>query len=560
MNIAEILYAFLFSGLGWGVILVAGRDLLDVGDRNRLMFGWFAITALLFTLSSGGLFLLLATAVLLALRMSGTEPIMLWVFLLGAAPASGVYIANLPFGISYLFTFSFAILLALVLGLPSLLARGRGPLGSGAAIIESFAIITFVLAFLLSFRGLNFTSGLREGMVWLMLTALPFYGVSRSLRRTEDVERVVRAFAIALVVMGVIGFGTAVIHWSIYSAAEARLFKPFPFGYLFRAGLMRSGGTLASSPISFGTMMAMGALLVTGLNPVLRPRWRLAVLFGACVLGLIGSVSRGPMVGLALGLIVYQLTRPKAAGKVIGFSAASLAVLVPFFALTPFGRSLYAFLPIIGTREGENIDYRAQLIEAGLAVFRRQPLFGSPDYLAEPEMQAMVQGQGIIDMVNSYLYLGLLYGVFVAAAFALVIGLTSFRMFRLVRRLPLVSPEGERLRHLGAGMLAALVTYGLTIATTSYFNILPMLGWVMIALCVAYIRTVRRWLEAYEDAPSLSMAKPATLPDPAPTNAEPSAGAEPAVAEPVLAPAATDNSFGLQTPWEHLPIVEKPRG
>ena len=559
MNIAALAYALLFSGIGWAAVLIAGRDLLSAPDRNRLAFGWFAITVLLFTLPSGSLFLLLATVVLLALRASGAEPVTLWVFLLGAAPASGVYLGDLPFGINYLFTFSFAILLGLVLGVPSLFTRRQQPLGSGAAGIEGLALFIFVAAFLLSFRGLNFTSGLREGTVWLMLTALPFYGVTRGLRTTEDVERVVRAFVIALVVMAAIGFGTAVIRWSIYTSAEARLFAPFPFGYLFRAGLMRSGGTLASSPISFGTMMTMGTLLVVGLNPVLRPRWRLAVLFGACLLGLIGSVSRGPMVALVIGLVVYQLTRPKAAGKVAGFAVSSLAVLVPFFALTPFGRSLYALLPFVGTEQAENIDYRTQLIEAGLAVFRRQPLLGSPDYQSEPEMQALVQGQGIIDMVNSYLYLGLLYGVFVAGAFALVIGLTSFRMFRLVRRLPLSSPEGERLRHLGAGMLAALVAYGLTIATTSYFNIIPMLGWVMIALCVAYIRTARSWLEAYEVAPEPDVrSEAAREAQPEAQAAAPEARPEP-VLEPALMPATTDNSFGLQTPWEHLPVIDEPK-
>ena len=151
--------------------------------------------------------------------------------------------------------------------------------------------------------------------------------------------------------------------------------------------------------------------------------------------------------------------------------------------------------------------------------------------------------------------------MFVAAAFALVIGLTSLKMFRLVRRLPLDTPEGERLRHLGGGMLAALVAYGLTIATTSYFNIIPMLGWVMIALCVAYIRTTKSWLEAYERGGEAGDTEPARLSD---ADGDPQIATEPeAVSEPSLAaasaPVPTDNSFGLQTPWEHLPVIDEPK-
>lgn len=50
-------------------------------------------------------------------------------------------------------------------------------------------------------------------------------------------------------------------------------------------------------------------------------------------------------------------------------------------------------------------------------MIQRNPLFGSFDFRNTPEMQSMIQGEGIIDIVNTYINLALRVGL---------VGLTLF--------------------------------------------------------------------------------------------------------------------------------------
>ena len=500
-SLIALIYACFACGLGWGVLIVAGRHLLPEGDLPKLLGGWFALTALLFLLPSGAMFLLMAALVVLALRASGLDPFSAWLFFIVAIPTGGLRLEGLPFGINYLFTFTFAILLALIVGIPLLFERGRRVQGSGAAPIDVLFGIGAILMILLSARAANLTTWMRDAFVLVVTLVVPYVAVTRRLRTIEDVDRAVRLLVCSYVVISTVGLVSGLVGWSIYSTPEQRLFETRGTAFVFRAGLTRTGGTLGSAPIAFGTLMAVGAALLLGLRGRFEERWRFAALLGACLVGLVASVSRGPMLGFALSLLVFQFTQPNPMRNVVRLGLVAPLVVLPFVLFTSTGRDMLTMLPFIGSGEEGSVSYRQDLLANGAKVVMRYPLFGSPTFREEPEMQAMIQGQGIIDIVNAYLGWALEYGLLTAVPFTLAVVLSGVLTFRTVRRMKGDDPAVVRWRRLGGALFAAQVGFAFTIGTVSLVSLLPVMTWVYVGLQVAYVRTANAWLAERAAAP-----------------------------------------------------------
>ena len=100
--------------------------------------------------------------------------------------------------------------------------------------------------------------------------------------------------------------------------------------------------------------------------------------------------------------------------------AVAAVLALPLLAIVPGGQKVLDLLPFIGTIEVENITYRQRLFDNAMIVIQRNPLLGSFDFRSTPEMQSMIQGQGIIDIVNTYIGMALQVGL---------IGLTLFVVF-----------------------------------------------------------------------------------------------------------------------------------
>src|SRR5258707_3117917 len=84
---------------------------------------------------------------------------------------------------------------------------------------------------------------------------------------------------------------------------------------------------------------------------------------------------------------------------------------------TPAGVVLVDYLPFVGTVEAQNVAYRERLFEISLDVVLDHPFFGDWDFLQLPVMQQLRQGQGIIDIVNTYLGVALASGLLGLALF-----------------------------------------------------------------------------------------------------------------------------------------------
>jgi O-antigen ligase len=204
--------------------------------------------------------------------------------------------------------------------------------------------------------------------------------------------------------------------------------------------------------------------------------------------GLFAPLSRGPWVGAAVLLVVFISTGRSPARRLMILALAALLVL-PLVSILPGGEKVINLLPIIGSTEKENIDYRENLINNAMIVIQRNPWFGSINYLDTPEMESMRQGQGIIDIVNTYIWVALEKGFIGLGLFVGFFALTLLGIYRAMRSTP---DRNSELHLLGRVLLATLLSILVIIFTVSSITVIPFIYWSIAGLGVAYAQMVRK--------------------------------------------------------------------
>jgi O-antigen ligase len=196
-------------------------------------------------------------------------------------------------------------------------------------------------------------------------------------------------------------------------------------------------------------------------------------------------------------VLAFVATGPRALARLAKLGLVGLCAL-PFLLASPAGQTLVDYLPYVGTVEAQNIAYRELLFEVSLGVVLDHPWFGAWDFLQLPVMQQLRQGQGIIDIVNTYL------GVALASGF---VGLSLFCGFFLVTLVELLfalrragDRDGEAYA-LGQALLCALLGILVITFTTSSIGLIATIYWSIAGLAQCYAR-----------APALSREKSAGEP------------------------------------------------
>jgi O-antigen ligase len=123
-------------------------------------------------------------------------------------------------------------------------------------------------------------------------------------------------------------------------------------------------------------------------------------------------------------------------------------------------------------------------MEISIQVIMQNPFFGAPDFLTSPAMQELMQG-GIIDVVNSYLWVGLtsgLVGLSLFSGFFIAVAVGIFKGMRNV-------PDGnDELFLLGRALFSVLLGILVIIFTVSSITVVPVIYWSVAGLGVAYAR------------------------------------------------------------------------
>jgi O-Antigen ligase len=446
---------------------------------------WFAVALAAFLSINFLAFGLFVTMICLYARSARAATIGMFFVLLFGAPLVDVPIGGIG-GINSLLPINNGRLLTIFLLLPILFAKSRtGDQKSRAFVAADWLVVGYALLMMgLEFRRSELTNVMRAGVLYTLDILIPYFAFSRAVSNISDFRKVLFGFVIAVLPLSLIALIETAKGWHLYAVVSEDWGAAFQ--YTRRDGLLRAAG-----PAPNGGAIVLGYLMMVAIGCELavwqgsnawRRYARIALIF--FLVGLIASLSRGPWVGAMILVTAFVAMGPHAVVRLGRLAVGSVLVLVPLL-LMPAGQKLINMLPFIGSAEVETVAYRQRLFENAFIVIERNLWIGSADYLSTPEMQAMVQGEGIIDTVNTYVVVALNSGMVGLSLFlgffaAILIGLWRVAKYDAYQKLGL----GNCARALAATLLGILVTIG----TVSSVDFIPYVYWSFAGLCVAFVR------------------------------------------------------------------------
>ncbi|MDB5687147.1 MAG: O-Antigen ligase [Rhizorhabdus sp.] len=359
---------------------------------------------------------------------------------------------NYPLKIGSLFLFygtiydslGFGALLTMVMRFP---ARGRIRPASDVP----FLLMVIVLMFGRS-RDESFTNALRVLMEIALTYGLPYYIGSRGVRTIDDVKRVMLYMVCAAVMISTVMCYEALRTWPMYRILYSHYGVELLGMVKLRSGWLRATGTSVEAT-------SMAFVLVPCFLAAICSRRAFASyshyigILGVLAVGLFLPQSRGALVGLMFGATAMGLyLRRRAAVGGVAFLAIAVALamlIVP--ANTKLGGMLGKSADTASTA-----DYRKDLLRRGMEEIGKRPLIGASGPAVRAALEDLRQGEGIIDFVNTYLYIGLVTGLIGLAAFAGGFIGQPLALWRIREGLPQRGMDAEIAALLFAGILAPM--------------------------------------------------------------------------------------------------------
>jgi len=292
-----------------------------------------------------------------------------------------------------------------------------------AALILMF---TFVFA-----RGTSITNTVRVAIDMGLDYGLPYYIVSRGIRSIEEAQRTQLWLACGAITLASILTYEAWTAWPIYN----ELYNHYSLSTLLlvklRGGILRAGGPFVE-PTSAAMILGMCIFALWLSRDFFRSKWHHVLVMGASLVGLAAPQSRGAWIGLMLAIAAALFFRRRYF-TLARWSAVLAAIGVLLYTLAQNSPTLAESIGLTGN-SADTSEYRRDLLSRGMEEFWKKPLSGysMPDLLIA--MDDMKQGEGIVDFVNTYLWIMLVAGAFGVFLFA-----GTFIYF-LVRLLPLRRP------------------------------------------------------------------------------------------------------------------------
>ncbi|MEQ8934515.1 MAG: O-antigen ligase family protein [Amphiplicatus sp.] len=409
--------------------------------------------------------------------------------------------APVPFpGLNYLLYLDFSILAFFILLAPGFVIRPKPHAGKFAPTAGALLILMTIVFALLDFRITNLTSGLRAGLETCLVYALPFMALIRFVRTREDVERVLTA----LIFVAIIFFFAALIsqatRWNFYTYVTNR------FGYSsfadFRHGLLRVSVTV--NTVLAGFIMTLGLLSVEYYRARRNLDFIRAMLArGMCVMAAFFTYSRGAWLGMAVAYATYFLfaKMPRAVRAPI--------VLFGVFIVSPIAFNIASTADLNAIDEFGSFEYRQELLRTSMAYIRMHPIFGDPNFRESGFFDHLYQGQGIIDVVNTYINIALRYGLVGLSLFVGVFGVSIFGLRMAGDLMPNRERSDLDLRRAVLG--AANAGYLAILATTSSVSLFTHVGTFLIAISVAFVAAARAEKHRERTAPEADAAQGASL-------------------------------------------------
>lgn len=476
--------------LGKPLALIFSSE-LDFARRRNV---WFVLTVTAFLSPSFWLFLLVAAPLLMWAGRKDSNPLALYLILLHVIPPIPVDIPVV--GINQLFALdnyrllSFCVLIPAAWRLKALKVsnRMRGPTAVDLALFGFgfLQLLNYVPPDLPdhSFMHDSATNVLRRGFLFFVDVYALYFVASRTCGNRRALIDVMSAACLAGALMASVAIFESVRNWLLY-ANLAEQWNVSVYGsqygyYFFRGGFLRaqaaSGHALA---LGYLLAIAFGFWLYLNIHVKSLPRRiGVATLFW---LGLLASQARGPLVGAVAIYFIFSVLGPRAVPRVVKATIV-LALFIGMVGLTPFGGRILHSIPYFGeSTERASVEYRQRLAERSWELIQIHPFLGDP--LAKAQMEDLRQGEGIIDLINTYAAVALYYGSIGLLLFLAVIIIGLFKAFRTSREFARRDPDFALL---GTSLVACLLGTLLMIGSASLLNGYEIFYYLLAGLAVAY--------------------------------------------------------------------------
>ncbi|MES2992947.1 MAG: O-antigen ligase family protein [Pseudomonadota bacterium] len=325
----------------------------------------------------------------------------------------------------------------------------------------------------------TFTHTMRRAFLFMLDTYFLYYVFSRAAANREALRDSLCSFWLACAIIAPIALFETLKGWLLFTGIPERWGDPNTLSWLLRGDSLRAQASVGHSltmgyvlAIAFGFWLYLAGHLDSKRNAWLGGIW--------LWLGLLAAYSRAPWLVAAAAGCIYLLGSP-AGRRGLVRTVIGLAVIAVPFLMTPQGARLVETLPFIGTVDQFNVDYREQLATLSWQLIKLNPMFGSP--FAAQHMESLRQGQGIIDIVNTYAWVSLFYGLVGCALFVGAFAFPLARCLFAIRALRSSDPDAV---NLGVVLVACMSGTLLMMATASFGNSFEQMSWALAGLCSAY--------------------------------------------------------------------------
>jgi O-antigen ligase len=328
----------------------------------------------------------------------------------------------------------------------------------------------------------SFTSMLRRALLFFVDTYVLYFAISRTCSSARSIRDALAAYCLSSAVMSLVGGFEGARHWLLYADLNMR-WDPLAHGwalYTMRGDEIRAWAS-SGMPLALGYLLAVAFGFWLHLQRYIRSTPQRSVVALIFWVGLMAAYSRGPWIG---GVAIYFISAalgPRAPSRF--FKATAVAVLAAaVVSVTPLGNRIVNALPFLGgSVDTFNITYRQRLAARSWELIQGHPFFG--DQMALQKMGDLRQGQGIIDLVNTYANVGLDYGLIGLSLFVGFILAGLFRAYRYCKATKLSDPEFSLL---GASLVACIAGTLLMIENSSFILGYEKMFYVLAAFAAAY--------------------------------------------------------------------------
>jgi O-antigen ligase len=494
-NINALIYVLALGLLAFQISQRLADRMIAHSEFVTWRNAWFAVTIAAFLCQNFLVFEFVILMICLYAYLAHRANVGLFLVLLFAAPLG---VAGISASGAYLLEINNGRLLGIVLLCPILFGKSKIP--RGALVLPDWLVVGYAtLIVALAAQQYSLTAVMRGAVTETLDVLIPYFAFSRTVTSMAEVRKVFLAFVVALLPLSMMAPLELVKGWHLYGSVIDSW--GMTAGAIRRGDLLRAS-TIALGAITLGTiiMVAIGCFLALWQRTI-RSRQLALVVLAIFATGLIAALSRGPWIGTLVLVLVYLAISPNSIANLGKFATISVVVLLPL-SLTPVGQRLLEFLPFVGSIDTGSLTYRQRLFENALVVIERSPWIGSVNYLSAPEMQELIQGEGIVDVVNTYLGITLYSGLLGLSLFVSFFA-TILTSLRRVTKIKLAVDQDIEFRVYARISIATLLGILVTIGTTSSGEFVTYLYWSFAGLCVALVRIADRQRNAWRMRPQM---------------------------------------------------------